>query len=105
MVKLTGKKTQHRKGLAAIYRQEIIQEVTLFTSQSAAVFYDKLFSSLDFTLSHCVVRVPAQPEGGARSHLSQGLLRLAACGWLPGLPQATGEYPGGGLLGTRQAKV
>ena len=50
MVKLTGKKTQHRKGLAAIYRQEIIQEVTLFTSQSAAVFYDKLFSSLDFTL-------------------------------------------------------
>ena len=39
-----------RKGLAAIYRQEIIQDVTLFTSQSAAMFYDKLFSSLDFTL-------------------------------------------------------
>lgn len=38
------------KGLAAIYRQEIIQDVTLFTSQSAAMFYDKLFSSLDFTL-------------------------------------------------------
>ena len=38
------------KGLAAIYRQEIIQDVTLFTSQSAAAFYDKLFSSLDFTL-------------------------------------------------------
>ena len=30
--------------------QEIIQDVTLFTSQSAAAFYDKLFSSLDFTL-------------------------------------------------------
>ena len=30
--------------------QEIIQDVTLFTSQSAAMFYDKLFSSLDFTL-------------------------------------------------------
>ena len=29
---------------------EIIQDVTLFTSQSAAAFYDKLFSSLDFTL-------------------------------------------------------
>ena len=38
------------KGLAAIYRQEIIQDVTLFTSQSAAMFYDRLFSSLDFTL-------------------------------------------------------
>ena len=43
-------KTPTRKGLAAIYRQEIIQDVTLFTSQSAAGFYDKLFSVLDFTL-------------------------------------------------------
>ena len=43
--------TPTRKGrLAAIYRQEIIQDVTLFTSQRAAAFYDKLFSSLDFTL-------------------------------------------------------
>ena len=42
--------TTTRRGLAAIYRQEIIQDVTLFTSQSAAMFYDKLFSSLDFTL-------------------------------------------------------
>ena len=42
--------TPTRKGLAAIYQQEIIQDVTLFTSQSAAMFYDKLFSSLDFTL-------------------------------------------------------
>ena len=42
--------TPTRKGLTAIYRQEIIQDVTLFTSQSAAMFYDKLFSSLDFTL-------------------------------------------------------
>ena len=38
------------KGLAAIYRQEIIQDVTLFTSQSAAAFYDKLFTELDFSL-------------------------------------------------------
>ena len=43
--------TPTRKGrLAAIYRQKIIQDVTLFTSQRAAAFYDKLFSSLDFTL-------------------------------------------------------
>ncbi len=38
------------KGLAAIYRQEIVQDVTLFTSQSAAIFYDKLLTHLDFTL-------------------------------------------------------
>lgn len=37
------------KGLAVIYRQEIIQDVTLFTSQSAAAFYNKLFTYLDFT--------------------------------------------------------
>ena len=49
MVKLICRKPTG-KGLAAIYRQEIIQDVTLFTSQSAAMFYDKLFSSLDFTL-------------------------------------------------------
>ena len=42
--------TSTRKGLAAIYRQEIIQDVTLFTSQRAATFYDKLFGCLDFTL-------------------------------------------------------
>ena len=40
----------NRKGLAAIYRQEIIRDITLFTSQGAASFYDKLFASLDFEL-------------------------------------------------------
>ena len=39
-----------RKGLAAIYRQEIIRDITLFTSQGAASFYDKLFAPLDFEL-------------------------------------------------------
>ena len=51
------------------------------------------------------VRVPAQPEGGARGGLPQGLLRLAARRRLPGLPQAAREYPGGGLLGSRQEKI
>lgn len=50
MGKISLQRKPTRKGLDAIYRQEIIQNVTLFTSQSAAVFYDKLFSSLDFTL-------------------------------------------------------
>lgn len=31
--------------------------------------------------------------------------RLAACRQLPGLPQAAGEHPGGGLLGPCQEKV
>lgn len=44
------RKNPTRKGLSAIYRQEIIQDVTLFTSQSAAKFYDKLFTHLDFRL-------------------------------------------------------
>ena len=47
---LVATKTNHRKGLAGIYRQEIIHDVTLFTSQGAASFYDKLFSALDFEL-------------------------------------------------------
>ena len=50
MGKISLQRKPTRKGLAAIYRQEIIQDVTLFTSQSAAMFYDKLFRSLDFTL-------------------------------------------------------
>ncbi len=50
MGKISLQRKPTRKGLDAIYRQEIIQNVTLFTSQSAAVFYDKLFSSLDFML-------------------------------------------------------
>ena len=50
MGKISLQRKPTGKGLAAIYRQEIIQDVTLFTSQSAAMFYDKLFSSSDFTL-------------------------------------------------------
>ena len=50
MGKISLQRKPTRKGLAAIYRQEIIQDVTLFTSKSDAAYYDKLFSSLDFTL-------------------------------------------------------
>ena len=38
------------RGLAAIYRQEIIEDVSFFISQSVVRFYDKLFSVLDFEL-------------------------------------------------------
>ena len=37
------------KELAAIYRQEIIQDIMPFASQRAANFYDMLFICLDFT--------------------------------------------------------
>lgn len=38
-----------RKGLAVIYRQEIIQDITFFTAAPKAVFYDKLFLNLDLS--------------------------------------------------------
>ena len=44
-----------RKGLAAIYRQEIIRDVTPLSAQSAAGFYDKLFSCLDFMLPQAAI--------------------------------------------------
>ena len=36
--------------MAAIYRQEIMRDVLLLTSQGIASFYDKLFSSIEFVL-------------------------------------------------------
>ena len=38
-----------RKGLAVIYRQEILQDITFFTSAPKAQFYDKLFLNLDLS--------------------------------------------------------
>lgn len=39
----------HRKELIAIYRQQIIQDIRLFTSQPVAKFYDSLFLNLDLS--------------------------------------------------------
>lgn len=38
-----------RKGLAVIYRQEIIQDISLFTSAPKAKYYDELFLNLDLS--------------------------------------------------------
>ena len=38
-----------RKGLAVIYRQEILQDIALFTSIPKDQFYDKLFANLDLS--------------------------------------------------------
>ena len=42
--------TNPRKGLAVIYRQEILQDITLFTSQPKAKFYSDLFDHLDLSM-------------------------------------------------------
>ena len=39
----------HRKELIVIYRQEILQDIRLFSSQPVAKFYDSLFLSLDLS--------------------------------------------------------
>ena len=48
LISLNCKKTT-RKGLAVIYRQEILQDIALFTSTPKAQFYDKLFVNLDLS--------------------------------------------------------
>lgn len=39
----------HTKGVGCIYRQEILQDITFFTSAPKAQFYDKLFLNLDLS--------------------------------------------------------
>ena len=51
------------------------------------------------------VAVKAHEESGARRAFPARLLGLAARGRIPGIPQAAGEHPGGGLLGTCAAKI
>ena len=55
--------------------------------------------------SHCSVRIPAHAESGACGNLPEELFRMAPCGWVPGIPQTAGEYPGGWVLGSRTAKI
>lgn len=53
------------KELVAIYRQEIIKDVSLFTSQPKARFYDKLFLSLEencFKMPHAKTGRKSQKE-------------------------------------------
>ncbi|WP_270645534.1 transposase, partial [Merdimonas faecis] len=54
--------------MIAIYRQEIIQDIRLFTSQPAARFYDSLFLSLDLSF------VPEYPHTGRRGFSSHSMI-------------------------------
>ena len=60
-----------RKGLAVIYRQEIIQDITLFTSAPKANFYDKLFLNLDLS------EFPEYNSGNGRPGYSRHALLCA----------------------------
>ncbi len=53
-------KSIHRKELIIIYRQEILKDIRLFTSQPVAKFYDSLFLNLDLSF------VPKFPKTGRK---------------------------------------
>ena len=55
----------HRKELIAIYRQQIIQDIRLFTSQPVAKFYDSLFLNLDLSF---LQEYPKTGRKGFSSH-------------------------------------
>lgn len=55
----------HRKELIAIYRQQIIQDIRLFTSQPVAKFYDSLFLNLDLSF---VQEYPKTGRKGFSNH-------------------------------------
>lgn len=52
----------NRRELAAIYRQEIIQDISLFTSQSALKFYQQVFDELDIELPQAKTGRPGFPK-------------------------------------------
>ena len=55
----------HRKELIIIYRQEILKDIRLFTSQPVAKFYDSLFLNLDLSF---VREYPKTGRKGFSSH-------------------------------------
>ena len=78
-------------GLAAIYRQEIIQDVMSFASQRAANFYDILFICLDFTLPRVAAGQRSFPK---EAMLCAFLVMKCAglCATHPTTPQNTSAF-------------
>ncbi len=58
----------HRKELIIIYRQEILKDIRLFTSQPAAKFYDSLFLNLDLSF------VPQFPKTGRKGFSNHAMI-------------------------------
>ena len=61
-------KSIHREELIVIYRQEILKDIRLFTSQPVAKFYDSLF--LNFDLSF----VPEFPKTGRKGFSNHAMI-------------------------------
>ena len=61
-------KSIHRKELIIIYRQEILKDIRLFTSQPAAKFYDSLFLNLDLSF------VPQFPKTGRKGFSNHAMI-------------------------------
>lgn len=61
-------KSIHRKELIVIYRQEILKDIRLFTSQPVAKFYDSLFLNLDLSL------VPEFPKTGRKGFSNHAMI-------------------------------
>lgn len=61
-------KSIHRKELIAIYRQEILKDIRLFTSQPAAKFYDSLFLNLDLSF------IPEFPKNGRKGFSNHAMI-------------------------------
>ena len=61
-------KSIHRKELIAIYRQEILKDIRLFTSQPIAKFYDSLFLNLDLSF------VPEFPKTGRKGFSNHSMI-------------------------------
>ena len=58
-------KSIHQKELIVIYRQEILKDIRLFTSQPVAKFYDSLFLNLDLS---CVPEFSKKGRKGFSNH-------------------------------------
>lgn len=58
----------HRKELIVIYRQEILKDIRLFTSQPVAKFYDSLFLNLDLSA------VPEFPKTGRKGFSNHSMI-------------------------------
>jgi len=57
-----------REELIVIYRQEIIKDIRLFTSQPVAKFYDSFFLNLDLS------GIPAYPITGRKSFSNHAMI-------------------------------
>ena len=61
-------KSIHRKELIVIYRQEILKDIRLFTSQPVAKFYDSLFLNLDLSF------IPEFPKTGRKGFSNHAMI-------------------------------